>query len=471
MMLRVLDWSSGGTRCRAALCGVVWAAVLVVACCAAAAPAQAPVEPPLGQKSLAECIAIALEHHPTLKAAAASVDAANQRIWEAASPYLPQVNTSYQAQRLRSSLGAQTGLSSTGNLVPTPGSTPAPHISTLQTINLYTGTVGFSQLLFDFGQTLASIRSSQASERSAQDDETNTRDTVILNVQQSYFNVLATRRLLGVADETVRQTSKQLEQAQGRHEVGVAPKFDVTTAEVNLANAQLNQVSARNNLAVARETLRNALGINGPLDFDVVDTLGKDRIQMDEDAALAIAYDHRPDLLSLKEQEDAQKEHIRSLQLEYLPNVTSNGNYIWKGNDYPLQDTWNVGASVNLTILSGGLTRAQISEAEANLAVLRFNADALRQNIALQVRQSLLNVQQALESIVVAGKAQQQAHESLELAEGRYTAGIGNIIELTTAQVQLTSAEASYVQALYGYQTSVAQLENAIGKPVVLENP
>src|SRR6185369_12966802 len=146
---------------------------------------------------------------------------------------------------------------------------------------------------------------------------------------------------------------KQLEQAQGRNEVGVAPKFDVTTAEVNLANAKLNQLSARNNVAVARETLRNALGIDGPLDFDVVDNLTRDRSQIGEDEAVDIAYKRRPELLSLTEQQNAQEQLITSLQLQYFPNVTSNGAYTWVGTDYPLQDTWMVGASVNLSILNG----------------------------------------------------------------------------------------------------------------------
>jgi len=292
---------------------------------------------------------------------------------------------------------------------------------------------------------------------------------VILNVQQAYFNVLATRRLLGVADETVRQTAKQLEQAQGRNEVGVAPKFDVTTAEVNLANAKLNQLSARNNFALARETLRNTLGLNEPLDFDVVDNLTADRQHISADEALDIAYTHRPDLLSLVDQQNAQQELITSLQRQYLPSVTSNGAYTWIGTDYPLQDTWMVGASVNLSILNGGLVRAQVAEAKANLEVLQFNQEALRQNIALQVRQAALNVEQAAESIGVAEKGAQQARESLALAEGRYTTGVGNIIELTNAQVALTSAEANYVQALYGYQTSVAALENAMGRPAGLD--
>jgi outer membrane protein len=431
--------------------------LIVAVCCVAPARGQAQAE-----KTLAECIAIALEHHPTLKAAGASIAAAHQRVWQAASPYLPQVDAVYLARRQQTSIGAASGA---GNVSPTPGVV----VDQVRINNFYSTGVNFSQLLFDFGQTLASIRSARASERSVEADRTTTRDSVILNVQQSYFNVLATRRLLGVADETVRQTLKQLEQAQGRHDVGVAPKFDVTTAEVNLANAKLNQVSARNNHAVARETLRNALGINGQLDFDLVDNLGADRLQLGEDEALAIAYRERPDLISLIEQENAQQELIASLQRQYYPTISSGGSYDWEGSEYPLQNTWMIGATVNLSILNGGLVRAQVAEAKANLQVLAYNEEALRQNIALQVRQAALDVQQAEESIGVAEKGAQQARESLALAEGRYTTGVGNIIELTNAQVALTSAGASYVQALYGYQTSIAALGNAIGRPVALE--
>ena len=459
-MLRAYLRRLDGERRTASRLGMV---ALIAACGASAAAAQPlPTAVPqrLPEKTLSECIAIALEHHPTLKAAAASIDAAHERIWEAASPYFPQVNGFYSELRQQTSVAAQTQ-TSTGVIT----------ASNLQVSNFFSTGATFSQVLFDFGQTLASIRSAQASKRSVEDNRNTTRDTVILGVQQAYFNVLATLRLLGVADETVRQTTKQLEQAQGRHEVGVAPKFDVTTAEVTLANAKLNQLAARNNQAVARETLRNALGINGPLDFDVVDDLGSNRSQMTSDEALEIAYRQRPDLLSVIEQEVAQQELVTSLQRQYYPTVNSNGQYIYKGNDYPLQETWSIGVSVNLSILNGGLVRAQIAEGDANLRVLKYNEESLRQNIALQVRQAVLNVQQAAESISVAAKGAQQARENLELAVGRYNTGVGNIIELTTAQVSLTSAEASYVQALYNYQTFVATLENAIGRPVAVEHP
>jgi outer membrane protein len=409
------------------------------------------------ERTLAECIAIAVQQHPSLKAADALVQAGGQRVWEAAANYLPQVTANYNVDRRYTSAASRTG-SQTNAALNQP-----------MTFNFYNTGVSFSQVLFDFGQTLAAIRSAQAAEQSLRADRSTQRDTVVLNVKQAYFNVLATRRLLAVADETVRQNQKHLEQAQGRFHVGLAAKFDVTQAQVQLANAELNQVSARNNLAVARETLRNALGLTGPLDFDIVDDFDIHTVQMTDTDALALAYELRPELQSIHAQERATSEQITSLERSYLPNLTSAGNYSWVGSVYPLQQNWDVGAAVRLPILSGGLTTAQIGEAKANLANLKFNEEVLRQNIALEVRQATLSLQQAAESIRVAEKGLQQARENLDLAEGRYSTGVGNIIEVTDAQASLTTAEANHVQALYAYKTALAALEKATAKPLAPE--
>jgi outer membrane protein len=324
--------------------------------------------------------------------------------------------------------------------------------------------VTFSQVLFDFGQTLDRLRAAQASEQSLEAERSTQRDAVVLNVKQTYFNVLAARRLLVVADDTVRQDQKHLEQAQGRFQVGLAAKFDVTQAQVQLAAAELNQLTARNNLAIAWESLRNALGVTGALDFDIVDNFGYRAPGISEAAALAVAYDNRPELRSLRAQELAATQQIAALQKDHLPNLTGNGAYNWTGTDYPLQSSWNIGATVNLTIFNGGLTAAQVGEAKADLSNLKFNEDVLRQDIALEVRQASLNLQQAAASIGVAEKGLQQARENLELAEGRYNTGVGTIIELTDAQASRTTAEANHVQALYTHNTALAALEKAMAQ-------
>ncbi len=408
-------------------------------------------------KTLAECVAIAIAQHPSLKAASASVEAGGQRVRQAAASYLPQVTAAYTANRRNTSAAARTGVQISG-------------VGTqAQTFNFYNTGASFTQVLFDFGQTLNSIRAAQATEASLEADLSTQRDTVVLGVKQAYFNILAARRLLVVADETVRQNQKHLEHAEASLEVGLAPKFDVTQAGVQLANAELNQITARNNVSVARETLRNALGLTGPLDFDIVDNLGLRAVQISEDAALAMAYDHRPELQSFRAQILSSSEQIAGLQKNYLPNVTGNGNYQWSGSDYPLEKNWNIGAAVNLSLFNGGLTTAQVGEQKATLANLKYNEEVQRQNIALEIRQAVLNLQQAAESIRVSEKALDQARENLELAEGRYNTGVGNIIEVTDAQASRTTAEANYVRALYTYNTTVAELEKATAQQLAAD--
>jgi outer membrane protein len=422
------------------------------AVCVLASGAVAEGTPPA--KTLAECIAIAEQQHPSLKAATASVDAGRARVWQSVSNYLPQVSADYSATRQK-----------TNPITSAFGVTGARS----RTFNIFGAGGTLTQVLFDFGRNLDSIRAAQASEQSLQADRSTQRETVILGVKQAYFNVLATRRLLGVADETVHQNQKHLEQAQGRFNVGLAAKYDVTQAQVQLANAELNQVMARNNVAVARETLRNALGSTAPLDFDIVDNFDVHRVSITEDGALTAAYDNRPELQSIRAQELATTRQIASLKKNYLPSVQGNAGYNFQGTDSPTKDLWDIGANVNLSLFNGGLTTAQIGEQKANLSNLKFNEEVLRQSVALEVRQAVLNLQQAAESIRVSEKALQLARENLDLAEGRYKTGVGNIIELTDAQASLTTAEANHVQALYTYKTTVAALEKATARQLTTE--
>jgi len=409
----------------------------------------------LPKKSLDDCIALSLAQQPRLAAADASIEAARERVWQSAAAYLPQVTASYAANRRSATAGSLTGGGTFGG---------APQRT--RTFNFFSTGVALSQVLFDFGQNLALVHRARALEVSAAADAETERDAVVFDVSQAYLGLLAAYRLRTVADETVRQNQQHLELAQGRYDVGFAPRFDVTQAQVQVANAELAQVTARNNVTLGRETLRNAIGLPGPLDFDIVDVLDTPRVTLSEAAALGLAYEHRPELASIRSRQKAASLQIDALQKDYLPKLTGGANYIFSGQRHPLNDTWNAGAAVNLSVFNGGLTTAQVGEARANLEVLDANAETLRQNVMLEVRQAMANVQQGTESIRVAEKASRQARENLELAEGRYSTGVGNIIELTDAQASLASAEANQVQALVNYRIAVATLERATAQPV-----
>src|SRR5205823_7281276 len=104
-----------------------------------------------------------------------------------------------------------------------------------------------------------------------------------------------------------------------------------------------------------------------PLDFDIVDSLERAQVEVGDDQALDLAYANRPELRSLAAQMRAEAERVKAIEKDYLPKVTGSGSYTWSGSQYPLQQSWNFGAAVNLSLFNGGLTTAQVGEAKANL--------------------------------------------------------------------------------------------------------
>src|SRR5262245_35975569 len=174
----------------------------------------AEVEPPSDVRSLAECVALALEQHPSIRLSDAEVAAGRARVGVARSGYLPQLSGSWSSDRRQSTFSSRTG---------GPSSDVAGGATGQETrFYFHQGAVGLSQTLFDFGETLAAIRAAQARRDSLAADADTTRASVVLEVKQAYFALLAARRLLAVAEETVRSDQQQLELARARNEVGFA---------------------------------------------------------------------------------------------------------------------------------------------------------------------------------------------------------------------------------------------------------
>jgi outer membrane protein TolC len=411
--------------------------------------------PPL---SLQEAVDTSLRNHPTIRMGQATVEAAQQRVRQQVAGYLPKGGYNYTYSRQARPLTAAVGGVDIG------GSQQRRTVT--QFFNFNSTSFRVDQLLFDFGRNLDSIQSAIASTAASTADLDVTKQEVIFNTKQAYYNVLSSQRLLGVAEETVRQNQKHLEEAQARFEVGVAPRFDVTQAQVQVSNAELSRVEARNNVALGFETLRRAMGQNEPLQVRLLDQLEHRPVSLSEEAVAQEAYARRPELESIKAQQRASSERVSALKKQFLPSVSGTAQYNWTGREPPLQEGWMWGVTLTVPLFDSILTTSQLGEAQATLRNLQAQEENLQQQVTLEVRQGLLNLRRAEESIRVSEQTLVQARENLDLAEGRYAAGVGNIIEVTDAQVSLTSAQANNIKALYDYKTALAELEKAVGSPL-----
>jgi outer membrane protein len=390
---------------------------------------------------LQRCVAIAMERHPAILAAANTIRAGESKVGQARSGYYPQLN------------GAA-GYSRTD-----PMST-----ATGQIYDSYSSSVSLSQNLYDFGKTSTQVKIQELNRDSSRSDLENVRTQVIFGVKQAYWGLLQTGRNRDVAREVVGQFEQHLDQARGFFEIGTKPKFDVTKAEVDLSNAKLNLIKAENAFRLARVSLNNAFGLPEAPDYEVADQLSFQRAEVDLEGAIQKAYDRRPDLLAITVKKESLGQTIELARKGYYPSVSGNASYGWGGDNFPLDRGWSFGAQLNIPLFSGFSTKYQIEEARANLDVLAANETLLRQTIYQDVKQAWLNLDEAASRIVTAELSVRQATENLDLANGRYASGVGSPIEVTDALVAASNAKTAQISALYDYKLAQASLEKATGE-------
>ena len=392
--------------------------------------------------NLEQCISIALEKHPSLKASAGAIKVNESRVGQAQANYYPQLNLSTSYQRI--------------------GPTSPPG-TTLDSYDQYSTGVNLGMTLFDFGKTSTQVKIQDLNVNASKADYDDVMTMVVLNVKNAYYNLLQTQRNLVVAADTMQQFQQHLDQANAFFRIGTKPKFDVTKAQVDLGNARLNVLKAENSVRAARITLKDVMGIPENIDFAIVDNLAFQKSDLQLNDVLNTAYSNRPNLRSVIAKREATEKSIDLAQKDYYPVLSGSAGYGYSGTDLPLGRGWNAGATLNFPLFTGLSTKYQVDEARANLEILKANEDSIRQSIRLDVQQAYLNVQDAAEQISVAEMTVSQAKENYDLASGRYRAGVGSPIEVADATITLNNARANLNTALYNYKIAQAALEKSIG--------
>jgi outer membrane protein len=432
----------------------VWGLTLVLFLFLSSWALAEDVLPPPGKPlTLDQCVAIAVKYHPSLASSQAAIDVQRALAEQALSAYYPQVsfNAGYNA--------------STFNFSPVAG-TIRPPTYNWTFLDIFSAGPVLNQTIYDFGRTSNSVKINRENVKASQEDLMTAKQTVILNVKTAYYSVLQTQYLIDVAQDVVNQTQQHLDQANGFYQAGTRPKIDVTKAEVDLANAQLALIQAKNNFGVARVTLNNAMGLRQDLSFAVEKEVEVKPKVIPLGEILSTAYERRPEILKLKAQQRGQEAAVKLAQSGYYPILSGNAQYLWRAHHPGWTDYyWDavVGATLTVPIFSGFLTPNQVDQARATLRNLQAQEESTKQNIRLEAEQAYLSLNLAIEQITVTQKTVEQAKENYDLASGRYQVGVGSPLEITDAEVQLANARANNIQAIYSYKTAEARIEKAMG--------
>jgi outer membrane protein TolC len=397
--------------------------------------------------TLDDAVSISLETQPQIQARLYDYAAARFRVDQALSPLLPQVSASWSASK------SQT---------PTTSTTGGVTVVRRDFNQVALAQISLSQLLFDFGKTLAATEATRKLAAVSFEDLELQRQLLALAVKEAYTRLLVFQRLILVDQQALERAQLNLRSAKGFYEVGTRPRSDVARAEVDVANANQQLIADRGNEQLQRVALNTAMGIDVDTPTQVQDNLAYEPVHYDRLELRADALSQRPEYRQAKLQVDAAEALARRAFRDFFPDIT--GSAAYGGARFTFEEQWSLILSLSWSIYDGGNRIARLREAKVNVdgAVARVRATEL--DIVNSVEQAYISVITADESIRAAQIAVASAQENFRLAQGRFDAGVGTILELTDAQLALTQAQQTESAALGNYRIAIYQLDRARGR-------
>jgi outer membrane protein len=368
----------------------------------------------------------------------------------------------------------------TGNLRQKPNKTTVVNNS-WEFFNWFQGQVTATQLVWDFGRTLNQWRAAEMRAVALADTERAARLEAVAGARAAFFRARAGKALIGVARQTFANQERHLGQITGFVQAGTRPEIDLAQARAARANAHVGVIRAENDYVVARAELNQAMGTTGDTDYDVADQTFA--AVPGETGAVGQLIDEaitaRPDLAALDRQVRAQELTARAVRGNYWPILNLIAGARDEGQSFEqskeLQGftvithggmAWNVWGGVQLAwpLFQGLLTHGQVREADAQVDAARAERDRLVQQVWVAVQQAVASVRAAAEAVTASDEALSAARERLRLADGRYQAGVGSIIELGDAELSAAQAGAQKVAADYALASARAALVLALGR-------
>lgn len=411
---------------------------------------QPPTSAQPDKLTLDQAESIAVANQPRLLAAQLRARASAQRIRQARSGLMPTVQFNATG-----ALAADTGTA-----------TAVGNITTSSLSNRFAYGGSLAQLITDFGRTSALIGSTRDTAAAQTDLATLTRAQVRLNVRENYFRVLGAEAILRAA--RAAQANRQLvsRQLDALAQSELRSTLDVNFAKVLESEADLAVVRAESGVAQERVMLATAMGISQPIRSALVDVSPRGEVlPPSPDDLQHQALMQRADLGAAQSEEKASKEFALSERRLSYPslNILGAAGQI-PYHDHTLHDDYAAaGFNLNIPIFNGNLFAARRSEAELESRARTRDTQELRLQVNEQVRNAWYRANEAFRSLDVTARLVAQSKEALRLAQDRYQAGLGSIVELNEAQLNETSAEISAADASYTYLTRRAELDFVAG--------
>jgi outer membrane protein len=420
--------------------------------------------------SLEECIDIALGHNAQIVQSRFGREVADVQVENARNAFLPTLNTSYGFSRQR-----------TG---PREGAFVDPGTGLLVTSLGESSTSGSQSVGASMGMSLydpsnwANLSASKHGRKAAEMDQVTIRQQVIFQVKQGYFNLLQALELMQVQQDQIHVSEEDLRRAETLYQIHSVPLADVLTTRATLESARAQLIQQENNVEAARYQLSFTMGLD--MDKRVFPDAEEFVLQpfpLSFAEVLAQVMESHPTLLAQKYSMLQARDELKSTQYGVRhPTVSMGAGYSWRltkdehfqgAEDLFLKNySYSLNLTLSLPLFNRFSTENSVRIQKLNYLQSLEGLDLAKRQVALDIRQAFLNIEQYRRSITANEAALRAAEESFAMAQERYGLGAGTLLERLQAQNALFQARNNRVQAIYNYHIQLAQLELAMGGPL-----
>lgn len=313
-------------------------------------------------------------------------------------------------------------------------------------------------------------------------------------VKKGYYNILLAEQSLSVLKESEKSIAETVANTEKMYQQGLASEYDLLSAQVQLSNLRPNIVQTENSIKATKLLFKMYLGLPADSDFVLEGSLD----DFADEVALAIIptdsvdLSNNTDLRSLEFQRKLLEHQLRMTNASRLPTVAAFSTFMYSGNDNSMnfgeiiggsmggmgggssapttkKEWWwqkplSAGISISIPLFSGGRNLNKAHEIRNTLRQLSLQRDYLAQSVNVQVESAFNNIMTAKEKMTSNELTVRQASKAYEIAQVRYNAGTGTILELNSSELSLTQAKLNYSQAIYDFLAARADYEKIIGK-------
>jgi outer membrane protein TolC len=402
--------------------------------------------------TLDEAVKLALERNERAKSTWEEVVAANARLAQARSFFLPSItSTSTYTRRAYE----------TRRVV---GETEV----IIQRYNALSETIALNQTLFD-ARSLTSLAAVRAQRDADVASAAESRRQLAFEVSQAFLATLGTTQVREASGRRFTFAGQNLEAARARFAAGLASVNDVTRAELEYATAEVGLTQVKGQVETSTLQLGHLLdapeAVRGPLVVPEFLIEAASAEAADSEGLVEEALARRLDVGSLRSLASAQRSISRLPMLGWLPALSASGRYSLT-NEASFNNrnwNWSIGATLSWSLFDGGARFAQSREQRALARLADLDLQAATRKVDVEVREALVSLSSQRASLRQATVAHEVAKKNAAETTELYRQGLASALEVADANVSLFEAEVALVQERYGLGVAFLNLEAALG--------